>query len=231
METSLYLPVKAFLESLGFVVKGEIGSCDVLALKDGEPPLVVIGELKLRFNLELVLQAVDRAAACDEVWLAARVAARGKGRESDARFRNLCRRLGFGMLGVSDTGSVEIIVSPEAAMPRRDPRRRSRLIAEHKRRQGDPALGGGSRAPIMTAYRQRALLCAFAMKVGARRPRDLRDAVPDVAAILRNNVYGWFERVERGLYGLTQKGRDALERWPQHTANAAEAATLEQIVV
>jgi hypothetical protein len=72
LETLLYRPVKAFLERLGFVVKGEIGGCDLLALRGGDPPIVVIGELQLAFNLELVLQGVDRAAACDEVWLAAR---------------------------------------------------------------------------------------------------------------------------------------------------------------
>jgi len=58
-----------------------------LALKGDDPPIVVIGELKLTFNLELVLQGVDRAAACDEVWLAARLSSRAKGRENDARFR------------------------------------------------------------------------------------------------------------------------------------------------
>ena len=95
METSLYLPVKRYLEKLGFTVKGEIGGCDLVALSGDEPPIVVIGELKLSFNLEVVLQAVDRAGAADEVWVAARLSARGKGRESDARYRNLCRRLGF----------------------------------------------------------------------------------------------------------------------------------------
>ena len=67
----LYRPIKAFLEGLGFVVKGEIGGCDLLALRGDDPPVVVIGELKLSFNLELVLQGVDRAVGCDEVWLAA----------------------------------------------------------------------------------------------------------------------------------------------------------------
>ena len=110
METALYLPVKHFLEKLGFTVKGEIGGCDLVALSGDDPPIVVIGELKLTFNLELILQAVDRAAACDEVWLAAKLSARGKGRESDARYRNLCRRLGFGMLAVTNTGDVEVIV-------------------------------------------------------------------------------------------------------------------------
>ena len=106
METALYLPVKRFLENLGFTVKGEVGGCDLVALSGDDPPIVVIGELKLSFNLELLLQAVDRAGACDEVWLAARMSVRGKGRESDARYRNLCRRLGFGMLAV--TGKLQV---------------------------------------------------------------------------------------------------------------------------
>ena len=176
-------------------------------MKPGEPPLVVIGELKMRFNIDLVLQAVDRAAACDEVWIAARVSARGSGREGDARFRNLCRRLGFGMLGVTDAGGVDILVSPAAPLPRRDPKRRSRLVDEHRRRQGDPALGGSTRTPIMTAYRQQALLCAAAMADGPKRPRDLRAIAPHAAQILRGNVYGWFVRIARGSYGLTAVGQ------------------------
>ena len=69
LETSLYNPVKRFLEGLGFAVKGEVGGCDLLALSADAPPVVVVCELKLNFNLELLLQGVDRAAACDEVWL------------------------------------------------------------------------------------------------------------------------------------------------------------------
>jgi hypothetical protein len=214
LETDLYLPVKRFLEGLGYVVKGEIGGCDVVALSGDDPPLVVIGELKLTFTLELILQGVDRAKLCDEVWLAARLSPRGKGRENDVRFRDLCRRLGFGLLGVAAGGAVDILLSPAALAPRRDPKRRSRLVDEHHRRRGDPALGGGSRAPVMTAYRQRALACASAMAAGPRRPRDLKAEVPDAAKILLGNVYGWFARAERGVYRLTDTGRAALERWP-----------------
>jgi hypothetical protein len=214
LETALYPPVKRFLERLGFTVKGEVGGCDLVALSSGDPPIVVIGELKLSFNLELILQAVDRATACDEVWLAARFSERGKGRESDARYRNLCRRLGFGMLAVTKSGDVEVIVSPTTS-PRRDPKKRSRLIAEHRRRQGDPALGGSTRAPIMTAYRQQALACAFALSEGPRRVRDLKSGIPDAPKILLHNVYGWFDRAERGIYLLTDAGRAALKRWPQ----------------
>src|SRR5205085_12224665 len=75
-ETSLYLPVKRFLEGLGFDVKGEVCGCDLIGLRGGEPSFVVVGELKLAFNLELVLQGIDRTAACDEVWLAVLTSAR-----------------------------------------------------------------------------------------------------------------------------------------------------------
>ncbi len=215
METSLYLPVKAYLEAAGYAVKGEVGGCDLLGVRPGEPSLVVVCELKLSFNLELVLQGVDRATACDEVWLAARLSPRGKGRESDARFRALCRRLGFGLLGVSGTGHVEVLVGPEAAFPRPDKRRRTRLLEEHRRRKGDPVAGGGSRAPVMTAYRQQALACAAAMAPAPQRPRDLKITIPDAPKILQRNVYGWFARQSRGLYALTDAGEEALRRWPQ----------------
>lgn len=214
METNLYLPVKRFLEGLGFEVKGEIGGCDIVALSRDAPPIVVISELKLGFNLELVLQGVDRAAACDEVWLAVRAAANGRGREHDSRVRKLCRRLGFGLLVVHARGGVEIVVSPAAPMPRRDQRRRSRLVEEHRKRQGDPTAGGGSRQPIMTAYRQQALACASVLAQGALRVRDLRQRVPDAPKILQGNVYGWFVREQRGIYTLTEAGRVALQRWP-----------------
>lgn len=143
----------------------------------------MIGELKLSFTFDLVLQGVDRARVGDEVWLAAQLSRTGKGRESDPRFRNLCRRLGFGLLGVDMNGDVHILLSPDAPAPRRDLKRRSRLVKEYQRRQGDPTEGGGSRRPIMTAYRQQALVCAAALVGGPARPRDLRAKAPDAGKI------------------------------------------------
>lgn len=222
METSLYLPVKGFLEKAGYVVKGEVGGCDIVGISDDDPPVVVVCELKLSFNLELILQAVDRAAISDEVWIAARVSAKGKGREADKRYRDLCRRLGIGMLGISDTGDVSVIVGSVSPMPRTNPKRRSRLMREHQKRRGDPALGGSTRTPLMTAYRQQALGCAAALASGPLRVRDIRSGVPEAGKILQSNVYGWFERLDRGVYGLTDAGREALQRWPQQAMQAAE---------
>jgi len=213
-ETALYAPVKRFLEAKGFAVKGEVCGCDLVALRGDEPPVVVVGELKLRFSLDLVLQGVERSAACDEVWLAVRASFR-RGRENDRRVRKLCRLLGFGLLGVFANGRVDVLVEPVPWRPRPDRKRRSRLIGEHRRRNGDPVAGGVTKVPIMTAYRQQALACAAMLQAGPCRTSQVRAAVPEASKILLRNVYGWFDRVERGTYRLTADGMAALARWPQ----------------
>jgi hypothetical protein len=221
LETDLYRPIKAHLERLGLEVKGEVCGCDFVALSDASSEIVVIGEMKRSFTLELVLQAVDRTSACDEIWLAVGASKRGRGRENDARVKKLCRFLGFGLLTVSAEGRVDVVTEPAPWKPRRDAKRRSRIVEEHRRRRGDPVLGGSTRTPQMTAYRQQALAVASALAGKPSRPRDLRPLAPDSAKILQGNVYGWFERIERGVYGLTASGRGALVKWADHVSARA----------
>lgn len=212
-ETSLYPVVKRFLEEAGFTVKGEIHGCDAVAVRDEGPTRLAIVEMKLGFNLELLLQAMDRMRVADEVWLA--VPATRRGRDRDPRVHRLCRAVGFGLMAVNlRSNRVEVLAQLGLYRPRRDTRRRISLLSEHARRNGDPSAGGSSRQPIMTAYRQRALACAASLHGKAGRPRDLRDIAPDAARILRRNVYGWFEHTERGVYRLTALGEAALLRWP-----------------
>ena len=209
-ETSLYPAVKSFLEAQGFTVKGEIRGCDVVAVRDADT--LAICELKSAFSLELVLQGIERLRTADEVWLA--VAATSKGRDRDTRAHRLCRMLGFGLLAVNAMRArVDILVHPEPYRPRPNKPERKRLLNEHAKRRGDPTEGGSTRQPIMTAYRQQALDCAAALREGPKKPRDLKPVSPDAASILQRNVYGWFERVERGVYRLTEPGEMALQRW------------------
>jgi hypothetical protein len=205
-ETALSAPVKRFLERLGFAVKGEIDGCDILAIRADDPPVLVIAELKLGLSFELVLQAVDRLTAADEVWLA--VPQTRKGRDRDRRAHRLCRLLGVGLLTVNlRTGHVEPECAPGPYSPRLDKRWRSRLMREFDRRRGDPMEGGINRRRIMTAYRQTALALAACLSAGPQRPRDLRHITADAGAILPRNVYGWFERIGPGLYALTPLGQ------------------------
>lgn len=212
-ESALYPAIKSFLECAGFDVKGEVQGCDIVAVHPDHSRLAIV-EMKLGFSLELLLQAVDRLRAADEIWLA--VPATTRGRDRDRRVHRLCRLLGFGLLAVTASRShVEILAEPGPYRPRPDHKRRTRLLREHATRRGDPSLGGTTRQPIMTAYRQRALACAALLHAGATRPRDLKQAAPDAGAILLRNVYGWFDRTDRGTYRLNPTGEAALQRWPQ----------------
>jgi hypothetical protein len=101
-ETTLYPTVKRFLEAAGFCVKGEVGGCDIVAVREGEPPQLTVVEMKLGISLELLLQAVDRVRAADEVWLA--VPAIRRGRDRDRRVHRLCRLVGFGLIAVDAAG-------------------------------------------------------------------------------------------------------------------------------
>ena len=204
----LYAAVKRFLEAQGFVAKGEVIGCDIVAVRPGEPPLLVICELKLQFNLDLLLQAADRMTVADSVWLA--VPRTRRGRDRDGRVVKLCRLLGVGLLTVGTDGIVDVLAEPTPYRPRPNLHRRRRLLREHERRRGDPTPGGSTRRTIMTAYRQRALACAEALQHGEASTRSLAAITPEAPGIVLRNVYGWFERVARGTYRLTDAGHAAL---------------------
>jgi hypothetical protein len=155
-ETDLYPPVKRFLEAQGYDVKGEIGECDVLAVRGREPPLIV--ELKTAFSLQLVLQGIDRQAVTDAVYLAFPPPKR----RQHADIVKLCRRLGLGVLLVLGS-HVEALLDPAPYQPRKARRREAMLLKEFAHRVGDPAAGGSARGPRMTAYRQDALRCLDAL--------------------------------------------------------------------
>jgi hypothetical protein len=209
LESDLYAPVKALLEGQGYVVKGEVRGCDVVAVRGEEPPVIV--ELKRVFGLSLVLQGVDRLALSDRVYLAV-----GQWPKQMKNVKKLCRRLGLGLLVVARERA-DVVLDPLPYKPRSNKRKTGRLLGEHRRRVGDPNLGGSAmRAPLMTAYRQEALRCAAALLAtdGPMKLAAVRAAAdaPRAASILRDDFYGWFERVERGVYALTPAGRVGLRQ-------------------
>ena len=227
-ESSLYLPVKRFLENLGYAVKGEIRGCDLVARRGDEPPIIV--ELKLRFTLALLLQGVDRLAISERVYLAVPRQSAGRARRTRGispeapAVRRLCRRLGLGLLVVGRQ-SVSVVEEPVPYRPRPAKQRAARLIAEFDRRHGDPNVGGRNRAPIITAYRQDALRVAGALAVnGAMRLAELRavTGVAGAASILQRNVYGWFARQVRGTYALSDLGQAALDQFAEALAALSE---------
>ena len=219
-ETDLYGPVKAFLEGQGYSVKGEIGRCDVVAVQENADPVIV--ELKTAFSLPLVFQALQRQSVSDLVYLAVPAAGGGLWKRQRRDIVKLCRMLGLGLLAVDTViGHVEVHLDPAPYQPRKSPRARQRLLGEFQRRVGDPTMGGGRGRPVMTAYRQDALRCARHLAAaGPMGPAALRDStgIARAGTILRDDVYGWFERVERGIYRITPVGLAALETFADAVA-------------
>lgn len=212
-ETELYPPIKAFLEGQGYEVKAEVDAADVVACRDGEEPLVV--ELKTGFSLTLIHQAIARQSVTDAVYIAV---PRGKGRPflgALKRMTTLCRRLGLGLITVRTKDElVQVHCDPGPYAPRKSTLRRDRLLKEFAKRSGDPNTGGSMRSGLVTAYRQDAIRCAEHLadvgpSKGAVVARET--GVEKATRMMADNHYGWFFRVEKGIYDLTDSGRSALK--------------------
>lgn len=213
-EADLYPPLKAHFEALGLTVKGEIGTADLVAMGGAEP---VIVEMKLGFSLALYHQAIARKSISDQVYLAVK---RPKGAQARRILRDntaMCRRLGLGLITVrAQDGLVQVLTMPGPYAPRKSAVRRKKLSAEFDRRQGDPNAGGATRHGLVTGYRQDALRCAaylaeYGPSRGVAVARDT--GVPAATRIMSDNHYGWFARVEKGIYTLSAAGRLGLADW------------------
>ena len=213
-EAALYPPIKAHLERQGYAVKGEVGAADVVALRGDEPPVII--ELKLRFSLAHYHQALARLAITDAVYLAVPRPTGAAARRMIRENRTMCRRLGLGLMTVNAGGRVEVLCDPGPYAPRKSKARQARLLREFERLSGDPNAGGATRHGIVTGYRQDALRCAlYLAETGPDKGAIVARATGVAAAtrIMADNHYGWFERVERGVYGLTEDGRRGLADW------------------
>lgn len=223
LESDLYEPVRQYLESLGYEVKGEVKGCDMTALRDGE---LIVVELKRGFTLELLYQAMDRQRIADGVYVAVPLPKRGYNAPHMREMASLCRRLELGLIFVGFTTKglpqVDVAVHPkEAPAPRRDKKRRLAVIREHESRTGSVNTGGVTRRKILTAYKEQALLVARLLREGGpMRAEEVKKAggPPNTTSILSRNVLGWFSRTlsldgRKYLYRVTSKGLAALEEY------------------
>ncbi len=215
-ETQLYGPVKAYFTARGYIVKGEIGAADLVAVPIGAPegsePIIV--ELKTGFTLSLFHQAIHRQSMSDQVYIAVPRKSGKAAMTAIRRNKMLCRRLGLGLITVRLSDSrVDVHCEPAPFVPRKIKKRKARLLSEFERRHGDPNEGGMTSSGMMTSYRQGALRCAkvlhdegackasyVAKMAGFEKARNL----------MADNHYGWFEKIDRGIYGLTPLGAKAL---------------------
>jgi hypothetical protein len=213
VEADLYPFVKEHLQAQGYLVRGEVGKCDAVGLQGGT---LIAVEMKMSFGLPVLYQAMERMTSVDHVYVAVPVP---DGRKARANWDKqvpeavrLCRMMGFGLLTVRD-GLIVVCCDPAPYQFRKQAKMRDRLLSEFTRRSGDYNVGGTTKRPRVTAYREEALRCARALSAyGEMSPAQVRDTtgLPNAYKYLADNPYEWFERIEKGVYGITPAGVDAL---------------------
>jgi len=217
VESDLYPVLKSYLEGQGYAVKGEILNCDVVALRDDGPPIIV--ELKLAFNMTILLQAIDRIKISSTIYIGvpSGLAILKKRRKQVVK---LMRMLGLGLMTIDPTarvGNVNVLCDPGEYKPRQVTKQTQRLLKEFQERVGDPNQGGTSmKRGLMTAYRQKALaISEYLLKHGATKASIIAALLeePKTRTILYDNVYGWFDRLGNGVYTLSPKGHAEFPDW------------------
>ena len=214
-ESDLYPPLRDFLESQGYRVRAEVGGCDVTATRNG---LLVVIELKRALTLDLLTQGFNRQKAADSVYLAVPAPVTDLLRRRHRAVYPVIKRLELGLILINLDSAlpVQVAFHPIATQPRKNTQKRLALVREQAARSIVGNQGGTRGIPLLTAYRENALKIALLLRRnGPSRPRDIRDqgGGPRTLAILSSNVYGWFERLGRGLYGLSAGGQEGLETY------------------
>lgn len=218
-EKEMYEPLRQYLIDAGFEVRAEVKTCDLVARK---PDQLIIVEMKRHLSFDLLVQAVERQGYADGVYVAIpKPAAFTQDKEWRARSRVL-RQLGLGLLLVGRIGEcyfVETALMPEPVpekprQARAAPKKRRSLEKEFANRRLDLNTGGTRGVPLVTAYRESALLVAHLLDIkGPLTPKALRLLGSDpkkTLGILRLNPYGWFEARPEHTYALTTAGGEAL---------------------
>lgn len=219
-EKDLFKPVQKYFSKEGYEVFGEVNDCDVVAVKDEE---LVIIELKLHLNTDLLIQATNRQRMTDQVYIAV---PKPKIKRNSKKWHDLChliKRLELGLIFITFYKSrtdLEVIFPPGPFDRKRAinsyKKRREKLLEEVRGRHINDNIGGSSGEKIMTAYKESCIHIAYLLhELGPLSPKKLRElgTGEKTLSILNQNFYGWFERVSRGVYQISEQGKEALQTY------------------
>ncbi len=200
-ERELYPIVKDYLEAEGYTVKAEVKDCDIMAVS-GDVSMIV--ELKLAFNLKLVFQVLDRLGKCPNVYIAIPDYAFDNRAKRQRDIVKLMKALGVGIMVISKRPSgvaVDIALGINLGGAADN-----ELLTEFQSRRYDLNSGGMVKTKIVTAFREQTIeIAAFLVQHGTTKAADIKaqTGVARAANILQKNYDGWFKRITRGHYHLT----------------------------
>ncbi len=208
-ETDLFKPIKRLLESQGYLVKAEVKDIDVLACKDD---IYIAVELKTKISLKLIYQAVDRQKTMDIVYISIPKSSIPKSRALYKQFIHLLKRLEIGLIVVeNEHADVLLEASPFNLEKSRASykKKKQRIIKEYYLRKNKVNVGG-TKGKTLTRYKEMVVeIGLFLIEHEQASPKDIMQAtqIKKVASILQKNYHQYFERVSRGIYQLTDKGK------------------------
>lgn len=203
----MYLPIKHFLENLGYSVKAEVKNVDIVAVKDDT---VIVIEMKTNISLKLLYQGCDRQRMFENVYLAIPYPGYKTVRSKAFREKmHILHRLRLGLILVDVAkDKVEILMDPKEYVRRTNKRKQKLLIDEFNHRFTSTNIGGTNKQKIMTSYKEQAIKIAKTLLNGPMSTKEIKAItnIPKTTNILYDNYYSWFFRESRGIYSLTEKG-------------------------
>ena len=218
-ESELFEPVKNLFANAGYKVNAEVKDCDVTAVKDDE---FIIIELKKNLSVTLLSQGLKRQKTGAKVY----VAVPKPKRYVPRKYRDtlyVLKKLELGLIFVTLHGKhsfAEVILEPEEFFPpaSKNYKKRKAILEEINGRTIDTNTGGVTGRKIATAYTEKCINIACILDTyGELSPKQIREYGGDEKCgnILRINAYGWFEKVEKGIYKINLEGRKALLEYPE----------------
>ncbi|XMB86878.1 DUF2161 family putative PD-(D/E)XK-type phosphodiesterase [Mycoplasmatota bacterium WC44] len=212
LEKDLYQPIKSLFEDLDYVVKAEVNSADVTAIKDDQ---VVIIEMKKSISFKLLYQAITRQKLTDDVFIAIPKPNYKTIRSKSFKEKeHILRRLHLGLILVDKKAEIRIFPKPfDMKISRgKNKKKKNLLIEEFNKRQTSFNVGGVTKTKIITAYREQVIKIAYYLKDSPKTVKELKELTANAKTgnILIKNHYGWFDRVDRGIYELNQLGKNEL---------------------
>lgn len=216
MEKDLFPVVKDYLVDLEFEVKAEVGNIDIVGKRDD---LIIAVEMKENLNTKLMYQGLKRNHITDYVYLAIpRPTTRVLKSKMFHEKMTIIRHLELGLILVDvDSHTVEVLLDPLHYHFKQNKKKRRKLLREFSLRQTSLNIGGVTKTKIITAYRELALMICLCLKEGPQSTKVIREYTQrqKTTSVLQKNYYGWFVRVERGVYKLTDLGEQALIDYEQ----------------
>lgn len=213
-EKDLFPPLKLFFEELSFEVDGEVKNCDLVAKKDEH---IVIVELKKSFQLKLVYQAIDRQSITEYVYVAIPRPPKGQHTKQWKDMLKLLKRLELGLITValdSPVKTVEILLEPSESVAWKNRKKREKVSKEFVNRKLKDTIGGTNKEKILTAYREKALEMACVLMIVGEpiALKSLREMGfgKEYTPVLSGNAYEWFTRVSKGVYTLSDDGKNMI---------------------